>query len=388
MISGSTSRPVQTNSLSRSTGSAFCISARRRPQTTFVIFASRSAASSVRPSSPRIVYRSLLTSCACTRAWTTSSSVTPSARAVVGAPMARSASRTSCQFPAWRYIIMIVPTPHCSPCKPGFFAIRSRACENLCSLPEAGREEPAIDIATPLETSALHTNHALSSRRGLIVGAFSITRCAASSLRPAADAERESDITLADFLFSFANLFHRGVRDQEFRRPDLTRREFHLDRRARNLHRRFVRDDQGALPQLQRLTDLADRVERVVADDDVSRELHRLRLREGLRVHRRHCGSPKPGPRDYLYLNPTTPFSASRSAAMTGCPKGPRSAALWGPTSQRWYPSPMLRIVNQLREAFEFRLLRFRGDDPPDRRLLVGWGLRLKELPRRPVRAA
>src|SRR2546427_420450 len=156
------------------------------PQTTFVIFARRSAASRVNPSSPRIVYRSLLTSCAWTRAWTTSSSVTPSARAVVGAPMVRSASRTSCQFPAWRYIIMMVPTPHCSPCKPGFFAIRSRACENLCSLPDAGREEPAIDIATPLDTSALHTNHALSSRRGLIVDAFSITRCAASSLSAAA----------------------------------------------------------------------------------------------------------------------------------------------------------------------------------------------------------
>src|SRR5207244_952331 len=185
-ISRSTSRPMRTNSSSRSIDSASCASRAERPQTTFVIFARRSAASRVNPSSPRIVYRSLLTSCAWTRAWTTSSSVTPSARAVVGAPMVRSASRTSCQFPAWRYIIMIVPTPHCSPCNPGFFAIRSRACENLCSLPDAGREEPAIDIATPLDTSALHTNHALSSRRGLIVDAFSITRCAASSLSAAA----------------------------------------------------------------------------------------------------------------------------------------------------------------------------------------------------------
>src|SRR3989441_10546937 len=106
--------------------------------------------------------------------------------------MARSASRTSCQLPAWRYIIMIVPTPHCSPCRPGFFAIRSRAWENLCSLPDAGREEPAIDIATPLETRALHTNHALSSSRGLIVDAFSITRCAASSLSAAAYEEKYS----------------------------------------------------------------------------------------------------------------------------------------------------------------------------------------------------
>src|SRR5207247_10456926 len=97
-----------------------------------------------------------------------------------------SVSLTCCRVPAWMYIIMVVRTPHCSPGKAGFFAIRSRACENLCSLPDAGREEPAIDIATPLDTSALHTNHALSSSRGLIVDAFSITRCAASSLSAAA----------------------------------------------------------------------------------------------------------------------------------------------------------------------------------------------------------
>ncbi|TLZ69693.1 MAG: hypothetical protein E6K14_09025, partial [Methanobacteriota archaeon] len=72
---------------------------RRDAQMTFVIFARRSAASTVRPSSPRIVYRSLLTSCACTSAWRTSSSVTPSDRAVVGAPIARRASRTSSHFP-------------------------------------------------------------------------------------------------------------------------------------------------------------------------------------------------------------------------------------------------------------------------------------------------
>src|SRR5437879_1013645 len=106
--------------------------------------------------------------------------------------MASNASRTSCQFPLWRYIIMIVPTPHCSPCSPGFFAIRSSAWENLCSLPDAGREDPAIDIATPLDTRALHTNQALSSRRGLMVDAFSITSRAASSLRAAAYEEKYS----------------------------------------------------------------------------------------------------------------------------------------------------------------------------------------------------
>src|SRR5881628_1207327 len=38
-------------------------------------------------------------------------------------------------------------------------------------------------------------------------------------------------------------------------------------------------------------------------------------------------------------------------------------------------------------EAFEFRRLRLRGDDPPHGRLLVRWRLRLKELPGLPVRA-
>src|SRR5438093_1031018 len=156
------------------------------PHTTFVMCASRSAASWVRPASPRIVYRSGLISWAWIRASRTSSSVSPRARAVVGAPMARSAFRTSSQFPPWRYIIMIVPTPHCSPWRAGFFASLSSAWEHLCSLPLAGREDPAIDIATPLDTSAFATNHALSSRRGLIVCAFSIRSRAASSLRAVA----------------------------------------------------------------------------------------------------------------------------------------------------------------------------------------------------------
>ncbi len=81
---------------------------------------------------------------------------------------------------------MIVPTPHCSPCRAGFLAIRSKAWENLCSLPEAGRDDPAMDMATPEETRALHTNHALSSSLGLMVPEFSITKRAASSLRDAA----------------------------------------------------------------------------------------------------------------------------------------------------------------------------------------------------------
>src|SRR6266571_2380304 len=324
---------MRTNSSSRSIDSASFASLAERPQTTFVIFARRSAASRVNPSSPRIVYRSLLTSCAWTRAWTTSSSVTPSARAVVGAPMVRSASRTSCQFPAWRYIIMIVPTPHCSPCNPGFFAIRSRACENLCSLPDAGREEPERRLC---DDAGVHDDrdrglgreaHFLpvlldrGARRddSVVTGggrhAHEWHSCVEGrALRdvdrtPAADAEREIDVPLADLLFSFADFLHRRVRDQELRGPDLARREILLDDQAGDLHRRLVRDDQGALPELQRLADLADRVQGVMADDDVSGELHHLRLREGLRVHRRQCVSPKPGPRGILYLKATTSFA-------------------------------------------------------------------------------
>src|SRR2546427_11027687 len=87
---------------------------------------------------------------------------------------------------------MIVPTPTCSPWRAGFFAMRSSACENLCSLPDAGREDPAIDIATPADTSALHTNQALSSRRGLMFGAFSRTSFAAISPKAAAYEEEYS----------------------------------------------------------------------------------------------------------------------------------------------------------------------------------------------------
>src|SRR5207244_1127857 len=62
------------------------------------------------------------------------------------------------------------------------------------------------------------------------------------------------------------NLFHRRIRDQEFRAADLPGREFFLDGHAGDLHRRLVRDDQGAFPQFQRLADLSDRVQGVMAD--------------------------------------------------------------------------------------------------------------------------
>ena len=46
------------------------------------------------------------------------------------------------QSPPCRYIIMIAPTPHCSPWRLGGFAARSSAWLNRCSLPEHGRDEP------------------------------------------------------------------------------------------------------------------------------------------------------------------------------------------------------------------------------------------------------
>src|SRR2546427_12561709 len=88
------------------------------PQTTFVICASRSAASWVRPASPRIVYRSGGISCAWISASRTSSSVRPRARAVAGAPIARSGFRTSSQFPPCADFIIIVPPPPRPPSMP------------------------------------------------------------------------------------------------------------------------------------------------------------------------------------------------------------------------------------------------------------------------------
>ena len=67
------------------------------------------------------------------------------------------------QSPPWSCIVTIEPTPHCSPCSAGLPALASSQCENLCSPPEAGRDEPAIDIATPEEISALTTSRTPSS---------------------------------------------------------------------------------------------------------------------------------------------------------------------------------------------------------------------------------
>src|SRR3989454_513686 len=109
---------------------------------------------------------------------------------------------------------------------------------------------------------------------------------------PAAPTERGLDVPFANLLFSLANLFHRRIRDQEFRGTDFPRGEFHLDGHSGDLHRRLVRHDQGAFPQFQRLADLSDRMYGVMADDDVPRELHYLRFREGLCVHRRQMRLP------------------------------------------------------------------------------------------------
>src|SRR5690606_21916039 len=66
------------------------------------------------------------------------------------------------------------PIPHASPWRAFPGASRSRACPNLGSPPEPGREEPAMLIATPEETRAFVTNQALSSWHGRIVFAFFI----------------------------------------------------------------------------------------------------------------------------------------------------------------------------------------------------------------------
>src|SRR5207247_8889435 len=58
----------------------------------------------------------------------------------------------------------------------------------------------------------------------------------------------------------------------------------------------------------------------IIADYVVSRQCPRLLFQERLCVQPRQCVSPKPASMNTLYLNPTTPFSASRSAATTRGP--------------------------------------------------------------------
>src|SRR5659263_459588 len=70
---------------------------------------------------------------------------------------------------------MIVPTPHCSPWRAGLGANSSSAWLNLCSEPLAGRDDPAMLIATPLATRAFITVQADSSRPGFINSAESIS---------------------------------------------------------------------------------------------------------------------------------------------------------------------------------------------------------------------
>src|SRR5204863_325089 len=101
---------------------------------------------------------------------------------------------------------------------------------------------------------------------------------------PAADPEGELERPLPDPLLALADLLPRRVGDDELGDAHLAGREFLLDRLARDLQRVLVGDEQGLLPQLQGLADLADLVERVVPDDDVPRELHRFGLVEDLGI--------------------------------------------------------------------------------------------------------
>src|SRR2546422_1016527 len=77
---------------------------------------------------------------------------------------------------------------------------------------------------------------------------------------PAAHTERELDVPFANLLFSLPNLFHRRIPGHKFPGAGFSGREFPLDGHPRDLHRRLVRDDQGAFPQFQRLADLSDRM--------------------------------------------------------------------------------------------------------------------------------
>ena len=90
---------------------------------------------------------------------------------LIGAFTAFSVFLILSQSPPCKYIVTIEPKPHCSPCNAGLSLLASNQCENLCSPPLAGLDVPAIDIATPLEISALTTNLTPSS---LPLATFSI----------------------------------------------------------------------------------------------------------------------------------------------------------------------------------------------------------------------
>ena len=99
----------------------------------------------------------------------------PSSSAVVGAPIVDRASRMSVhspRAPLWKYSVMMEPTPTWWPWRALPGAMRSSWCEKRCSAPDAGREEPAMDMATPEETSAFVTIHADSSSPGLMESAL------------------------------------------------------------------------------------------------------------------------------------------------------------------------------------------------------------------------
>src|SRR5439155_25063563 len=88
-----------------------------------------------------------------------------------------------------------------------------------------------------------------------------------------------------------------------FRVADLPPGELLLDRIAGDLDRVLVRDDQSLLSELEGLADLADREEGVMADDDVPRKLHRLRLVERLCIQRAHGGRLRTASKGVSILN-------------------------------------------------------------------------------------
>ncbi len=69
---------------------------------------------------------------------------------------------------------MMHPMPHSSPCSPFPGASRSMACENMCSEPEVGRDEPATDIEMPDMMIGRMATHTLSSWLGLMTSALSM----------------------------------------------------------------------------------------------------------------------------------------------------------------------------------------------------------------------
>src|SRR5574344_834362 len=103
-----------------------------------------------------------------------SSDFSPSCSALTGAPIFLRALLIDIQSPPCRYIIIIEPTPHCSPCiaRPGWSM--SNAWENMCSAPLVGLELPATAIDTPDMIIGFNAICTLSSSPGFMSFELSI----------------------------------------------------------------------------------------------------------------------------------------------------------------------------------------------------------------------